>query len=209
MRDTASELFDLLLRAPDEMVYLVLGLLAVFENIFPPVPADLVVLFGGVLAGRGTVNFWAVFLVVWWSNVAGALFIYGLGRRYGPRFFAGSFGQRLLRPRQLQTLGTFYDRYGFGVIFLSRFLPMFRAVVPPFAGVAGVGFFRTAIPLVAASGIWYGAIVYIGFAFGSNWEAILSGFQRSSHWMAAVAAAALLPVLIWWWRSRSDEGGSS
>jgi len=209
VRDILSAFLDLLLTAPDALIYLVLGLLAAIENIIPPVPADLVVLFGGALAGRGQVDAWTVFVVVWWSNVAGALFIYGLGRRFGPRFFAGPFGQRLLRPRQLQALGSFYDRYGLSVIFLSRFVPMFRAVVPPFAGVAGVGFVRTAIPLVVASGIWYGAIVYIGFAFGSNWEAILAGFQRSSQWLAIFAAVALLPVLIWWWRSRSDNGESS
>ncbi|CAN5786780.1 DedA family protein [soil metagenome] len=205
MRDLLSRLLQHLLAAPDFVVYLVLGVLAGVENVFPPVPADVVVLFGGVLAGYGEIDPWTVFLVVWVCNVGSALLVYAVGRRYGPAFFAGPWGHMLLRPGQLRTLGIFYRRFGPGVIFLSRFLPGFRAIVPPFAGVAGVGFWKAAVPLAAASGIWYGGIVYVGYAFGNNWSTILGALNRSSLLTGVVAAIVFIGLAIWWWRSRKHD----
>lgn len=203
MQNALTDLFDLLLSAPEILIYLLLGVMSALENIIPPVPADIVVLFGGMLAGRGQVNPWTVFLVVWAFNVAGALLIYAVGRRYGPGLFSGRWGRIILRPGQLATLGAFYHRYGFAVIFLSRFLPMFRAVVPPFAGLAGIGFWKTAIPLAAASGLWYGLIVYVGVVFGSNWSRLLASFESTGRWLLVVAVLVMVLVARWWWRSRA------
>ncbi len=200
-------LLDHLAAAPASVIYLVLGLAAALENLIPPIPADVVVLFGGLLAGRGSANVDLVFLAVWLSNVAGALLVYAMGRRHGPRFFEGRWGRILLRPRQLQRLNAFYLRYGFGVILISRFLPMFRAVVPAFAGVARLGFWRTAIPMALASAAWYGAIVYFGSVAGRNFDDIAVRMDAAGRWLWLVAAGGAVGVGVWWWRTRSHEGG--
>ena len=207
MREAFGALLDRLLSAPDVLLYLLLGLMAALENIVPPVPADVVVLFGAVLAGRGAINPWAVFLTVWLFNVAGALLVYSLGRRYGPGFFAGRLGRLILRPGQLSALGRFYARYGLLVIFVSRFLPMFRAVVPPFAGIAGTGAWRAGVPIAAASALWYGMIVYLGTVFGQHWEAILEALGDAGRWLSGVAALAAAVVAYWWWRTRHHHPG--
>ena len=175
---------------------------AALENVVPPIPADVVVLFGGVLAGRGVAEPWAVFLVVWLGNVAGALLVYFAGLRYGPGFFAGRLGQLILNPGQVQRLSEFYGRYGLGVIFVSRFLPMFRAVVPVFAGVSRMGFWRTAPPLAAASALWYGLLVYLGTIAGRNWQRMLDLLGSVGGWFWAAALVAAVGVGRWWWRSR-------
>lgn len=188
--------------APDPVIYEVLGAAATLENLVPPLPADVVVLFGGVLAGRGVANPWIVFLAVWACNVIGAMIVYIIGRRRGADFFAGRWGRMLLRPHQLDQLGGFYRQYGGGIIFVSRFLPMFRAVVPVFAGVAGLGVFRTAIPIAAASALWYGALVYLGAAAGRNWGRVMATVDDVGHWFWLAAFIAIGAVGVWWWRSR-------
>jgi membrane protein DedA with SNARE-associated domain len=202
VRDALASLLEWLLSVSDVVVYLVLGALAALENAVPPVPADVVVLFGAVLAGRGVVAPWGVFLVVWACNVAGALMVYALGRWKGPGFFRGRLGRFLLRPAQLATLGAFYERNGFVVIFVSRFLPGFRALVPPFAGLAGIGLWRAAVPIACASAIWYGTLVYVGVRFGRSWERILALFEGAGRGLGLVAALLFALVLAWWWRSR-------
>lgn len=198
-------LLDRLAAAPEAAIYLVLGLAAALENLVPPIPADVVVLFGGVLAGRGGADVFLVFLAVWLCNVGGALLVYGFGRRHGPRFFEGGWGRLLLRPRQLVRLNDFYRRFGFGVILVSRFLPMFRAVVPVFAGVAGLGFWRTAIPMSLASAAWYGAIVYAGAAAGRNFEEIVARLESMGRWLWLAAGLLALVAGVWWWRTRADD----
>ena len=195
-------LLDWLTTAPAAIIYLVLGVAATLENIVPPIPADVVVLFGGLLAGRGAANPWVVFVAVWISNVFGALLVYYAGVRFGPGFFSGRVGRMILHPDQLHRLGAFYRRFGFGVIFVSRFLPMFRAVVPVFAGVSRLGFWRTAPPLAAASALWYGALVYIGAAAGRNWEEVMAALSSIGVWFWGIAVVAAAGVFWWWWRSR-------
>ena len=191
-----------LLAAPAAVVYLVLGLFATLENLVPPVPADVVVLFGSVLAARGGARLELVFLVVWLCNDAGAMIVYFVGRHYGAAFFEGRWGRLLLKPGQVESLSGFYQRWGFWVIFVSRFLPMFRAVVPVFAGVAGVGVARAALPIAGASALWYGFLVYLGSAAGRNWEELLAGLESASRWLWLLALAVGVGVAAWWWRSR-------
>lgn len=202
MGEIVERLLDWLAAAPPAAVYGVLGIAAAIENIVPPIPADAVVLFGGLLAGRGTASPWLVFLAVWLCNVAGALLVYYAGVRFGPGFFAGRVGRLILHPGQVHRMSQFYRRFGVGVVFVSRFLPMFRAVVPVFAGVSRIGFWRTAPPLAAASALWYGALVYVGAVAGRNWDQLMSTFRSIGTWFWAVALLAAAGVAWWWWRSR-------
>ena len=189
---------------PPLLVYLVVGGIAAVENVFPPVPADVVALFGGFLAGQGTGHPLAMFLVVWGGNVATAILMYWVGRKKGTQFFQTRLGRMILHPGQMEKLSRFYQRRGTIVIFVSRFLPMFRAVVPIFAGTSGVGFWRASIPMAAASAAWYGAIVYLGATAGENWEEIRSAVESSGKWLA-IAAGVLAILVGWWWKkSRRD-----
>ena len=204
MTGSVERLLEWLSAAPPALVYLALALAAALENIIPPIPADVVVLFGGVVAGQGVANVWVVFLAVWIANVAGALLVYAFGLRYGESFFKGGWGRLLLQPHQLEQLDGFYRRYGVRVIFVSRFLPMFRAVVPVFAGVSRLGFWRTALPMAAASALWYGMIVYLGAAAGRNWREIMEGLSSAGRWLWIVAALVAAGVGWWWWRTRKN-----
>jgi membrane protein DedA with SNARE-associated domain len=187
---------------PELLVYLVIGVFAGLENIVPPVPADVIALAGGFLAGRGVVSPWIAFLVVWLANVSTAMLTYALGRRYGPGFFAGRIGRLILHPGQLTRLAAFYARHGAKVIFISRYLPGFRAVVPVFAGTSRLGVLRTALPIALASGLWYGFVVYLGATAGENWEAIRGAVERYGRWLAVAAVPVFLLAAWWWWRTR-------
>ncbi|MBB4638703.1 DedA family protein [Longimicrobium terrae] len=189
----------------EALVYVVIGLFAAVENVFPPVPADAIALTGGFLAGQGVVNPWIAFLIVWICNVAGALLVYWLGRRYGPALFDTRAGRFLVQPKQMARLASVYDRHGAKVIFVSRFLPAFRAVVPIFAGTTGMSFWRAAVPIAVASGAWYGLIVYLGATAGQNWDRIRAAVDASGRWLA-IAAAILAVIVVWfWWKSRKQE----
>lgn len=190
---------------PELLVYAVIGAFAGIENFFPPVPADVIALTGGFLAGQGVVNPWMAFLVVWACNVTGALLIYLVGRRFGEAFFQTRFGRLLLQPKQMERLSGFYEKHGVLVIFVSRFLPAFRAVVPIFAGLSGMSFWRTALPIAVASGAWYGLIVYLGATAGENWEQIRASVEASGRWLALAAGVLGAIVAWWWWRSRRES----
>lgn len=190
---------------PPALVYLFLALGAAVENVFPPIPADTFVLFGAFLAGMGRADPWGVFIATWVANVGSALAVYGLAYRFGDAFFASRLGRLLLQPRQLARISAFYARWGPAAIFGSRFFPALRAIVPVFAGVSRLPFWRTALPIATASALWYGAIIYFGSTLGRNWEVVLGAFERVSTLLLWVGGALALVVAVWWWRTRHRE----
>jgi membrane protein DedA with SNARE-associated domain len=166
------------------------------------VPADTFVLLGAFLAESGRASVWLVFFSTWTANVLSAVGVYYLAYHFGSGFFATNIGHWLLKPRQLEQVGRFYERWGTPAIFVSRFLPAFRALVPVFAGVTQMPLRRVIVPLASASALWYGALVYLGAAAGRNWDAIVALFSRASTVLLAIAALLLAAVGAWWWRSR-------
>jgi membrane protein DedA with SNARE-associated domain len=198
IQDTLQTLAGL----PPPLLYLILGLGAAVENIAPPIPADTFVLAGALLAARGSAHPWLVFLVTWILNVGSAVAVYGVARRHGRRFFKMPIARWLLREHQLEQIGGFYGRYGIPTIFISRFLPGWRAMVPVFAGVSHMRWWTAVPPMVLASGVWYGLLVYLGAVMGRNLSTIVGWFDSVSNILLAVALVAVAGVAIWWWRSR-------
>lgn len=200
--DTLLEVLAALTELPPLVLYLVLGVGAAIENIVPPVPADTFVLAGSLLAARGAANPWVVFLATWVFNVGSAIGVYAVARSHGTRFFRMPVARWMLREHQLEQIGGFYWRYGIPAIFLSRFLPAWRAMVPVFAGVSGMSAWKVIPPVAIASGLWYGLLVYLGAFMGRNLAAIVALFNSLNEVLLWVAVALSTLVGVWWWRSR-------
>ena len=192
---------------PPPLVHVLLGTGAALENIVPVIPADTFVVIGGFVAGLGAVHSVPVFLFVWGFNVGGAMAVYAVGRRYGPRFFSEGRGRRLLAAGQMSRLEAFYARWGMAAIFAGRFLPGFRALVPVFAGVAGLGTSRVLPPLAVASAIWYGTLVRVGYLAGDNLEAVVEALERTNRGLLAASLALAALILGFWWRARRRATG--
>ncbi len=192
----------LLERLPAGPLYGIITILAAVENIFPPVPADTAVALGAFLAGRGRMDPWLVFGLTWTANVASAAAIYALARRYGRAAFAGRLGMRLLSEATLDRIGHEYQRHGTWGIFVSRLLPVWRAVVCPFAGMGRLPAGRTLAAVSLASGVYYGGLTMFVYTLGGNLETVLAAVRRLNATLAAVAL--LVAGLIAWrlWRRR-------
>jgi membrane-associated protein len=207
---TIQEILRALGSLPAWLIYVVLGAGAAVENVAPPIPADTFVLAGALLAARGAAEPWMVFLATWLPNVASAVGVYALARRYGGTFFKMPLARWLLREHQLEQIGGFYRRYGVPAIFLSRFLPAWRAMVPVFAGVTRMPAWQVVPPVVLASGLWYGLLVYFGAALGRNLQTLVELFQGINSLLLWIAVAVMAVVGVWWWRTRhhheEDEG---
>jgi membrane protein DedA with SNARE-associated domain len=171
--------------------------LAALENIVPPLPADTAVALGAFLAGRGVLDPWIVFGITWGGNVGASGAVYALARRYGRGFFAGRIGRKLLPESVLTHIAEQYHRHGAYGIFLSRLLPVWRAVVPPFAGIAGLSAPRTLIPIALASGLWYGALTFCVVRLGTNLDAALAMLGRVNRGLGAVALALFIFLGVW------------
>ena len=205
MRDLVGDIIELLVGLPPGVVYTVIGVLAAVENVFPPVPADTAVAVGAFLSTGGTISAWAVFGITWTANSLSAIGVYTAGRTIGRPFFRGRLGRRLLQPRAMAQLELAYEKHGTWGILLSRFIPGLRAVVPPFAGIAGLGAFRTVGPIVVASGVWYGALTYVAATAIREFQQIARLVQGANRVGLAIAGVAAAAGFFAWRRSRKRK----
>lgn len=179
-----------------------IAVLAAVENFFPPVPADVAVSLGAFLAGRGVMNGWLVFLLTWVANVASGAAVYALARRHGALVSRGVLGRHIFTPNTVAQIADQYRRHGAYGIFLSRLLPIWRAVVMPFAGITNVPPARALIPMALASGVYYGALTYLVSRLGTNLDDVLRLVRHVNTALAIVAGSVLVIIVVWIVRRR-------
>lgn len=203
-----DQLVSWLVGLPPAELYGAIALLAGLENIVPPVPADTVVALGAFLAAQGALNPWGVYLATLVPNVAAAAGMFFLARTTGRAFQETRLGRRFFGGATMRAVGRLYERHHFWGIFVSRFLPGYRAVVAPFAGVVGIPAWRALPPVVLASAIWYGVVCFLGYHFGRNWDAVRETIRNASVAFGVVALLATAAIVwaVWRHRRRGTHG---
>jgi membrane protein DedA with SNARE-associated domain len=187
--------------------YALLGLTAFIEGIFPPMPADIVVALGSFLAARRGANLELTAASIVVGSVAGAMVVYGAARRFGAAWLHARLRRAGIDNLE-QRLEVMYSRYGMTALFVSRFLPGLRAITPPMAGATRVPPIRTAFVFLLASTIWYGAIAWIAFRVGDDWDQMqksVKQFTRQVGTVAIIAAALFALAVLLVIRRRAKE----
>jgi alkaline phosphatase len=190
---------DWLAAQPPALAFAALAALSSLENVFPPLPADVAVVFGAFVAQRARVSPYLLGGVCWLANLASSAGMYAYARARGRRFFDRGWPRRLVPPAAVQALEEAYAHHGVWGIFVSRFFPGVRAAVMPFAGLLGVSPARAVLPAALASAIWYALLVAAGTAVGLNWQAARRLVDGANRLLGAsgLLAAALLAYWVW------------
>jgi membrane protein DedA with SNARE-associated domain len=99
--------------------------------------------------------------------------------------------------RVLAHLERQYRRHGAYGIFVSRLLPVWRAVVPPFAGIAGLSAPRALIPLALASALWYAGLTFCVARLGTDLDAVMAAVAQVNRVLGAAAVGILIFLAMW------------
>jgi membrane protein DedA with SNARE-associated domain len=200
-------MIDWLSGLPIGALYLSIGVIAALENIFPPFPSDVVVAFGSFLAARGEGSPYHTFLISWFGNLSGALLMYWVGRRFGSSALVSRL-ERWAGKGAEKRLMDLYGRYGMPALFISRFLPGVRAIVPPFAGAMKLPALPVAVAMAVASAVWFALITFISYRAGSDWDQLYATILRSGKYatLIAVALVAIVAAVVLIMRKRRKAG---
>ena len=183
------------------------GLVAVFflmllESCGIPIPSEIVVPLGGVLAAAGRWNVVEVAVTAATAELVGALIAYGLAARWGEAILLGPGRYVGIRPHHVELADRWFQRFGVPAVFFGRLLPAVRTYLSFPAGLARVPLARFAIFTFAGSLIWDLGLAFAGYALGRNFDRIAS-FLRSGGYLLAVLL--VVAVAVWWWRGRRSE----
>lgn len=162
-------------------------------------------LFAGFNVYQGTLSLPGIIVAGVFGDVLGASIAYAIGF-YGSRELLERQGSKLhLKSSDLDRAHGWFERWGSGVVFVSRMLPLVRAVFPYAAGVARMSYWRFLALATLGSIIWIGALGALGDAVGSNWKS----WKGHLEYVDYAAVAVLVAVVAWWLvrRRRANRHG--
>jgi membrane protein DedA with SNARE-associated domain len=187
------------------------GLIAL-ENVFPPIPSEIILPLAGFMAGRG--DFWlpAVVVAATIGSVVGALVLYAVGAWLGDkrlRQLVNRYGRFLgVHEHDLDRANNWFDRYGSTAVFLGRLVPVIRSIVSVPAGIRRMSLGQFLLYTAVGSTIWNGVLIGLGWALGDHWEQV---GDYVSYFQYVVILAIVVAVGVFFWRRRlskrvSDRG---
>lgn len=177
-----------------------LALVMVLENVFPPIPSEVVLPFAGSLVHEGQLNLWAVLFASTFGATLGTGLFYYLGRRLGEartRRFIGRYGRWLLLDEaELDRSLQLFRRHDRHIVFFARFLPGVRTLISLPAGVARMHLSKFLLFTVLGTLAWNALLIGTGIVLGSHWERILGVVDRfeALFWLLIVALLAYFIV---------------
>lgn len=181
------------------------GLMVALENVFPPIPSEIVLPFAGFIAGRGGASVWVMVLASTVGSVGGAVVLYELGRRIGQdRTRRLLCRLPLVEPDEVDRAVTWFHEHGDGAVFTGRFLPVVRSLVSLPAGADRMPRGRFLLLSTVGTAIWNTIWVWAGYMLGRQWQSV----ARYSDWLNYAFWAALVVLVgryVWKRRDRLSE----
>jgi membrane protein DedA with SNARE-associated domain len=182
-----------------------LTVLVALENVFPPIPSEVILPLAGFLTGQNRFSFLLVLIATTLGSLIGALVLYAVGLAIGQRR-VNSLVQRfghwaLLAPDDLTRAEDWFDRYGPVAVFTGRLFPVVRSLVSIPAGYRRMPLAQFMLLTGGGSALWNGALVGLGWALGENWHII----EEYVGWLqyVVIAIAAFLVLRFVWQRLRA------
>lgn len=149
------------------------GIAIALENLFPPLPSEVILPLAGFAAGRGSMSLVAALVWTTVGSLVGALALYGIGAALGrERMLHIADRLPLIKPSDIERSEAFFNRHGGKAVFFGRMIPIFRSMISIPAGLERMSLPRFCLLTTAGSAIWNTAFVLAGYYLGDNWSVV-------------------------------------
>lgn len=169
-----------------------IALLMALENIFPPIPSEVIMGLGGIAVARGQFRLGWLVLAGTLGSVAGNYFWYWLGRRFGYhglKPFVDRWGRWLtLDWEDIERITRYFHARGGWVVFVARFMPTFRTIISLPAGMAKMPRWRFLLATAGGSAIWNSVLAGAGMVLGNR-------FEELNRYVGPVAVAIMVGIV--------------
>lgn len=152
------------------------ALLVILENVFPPIPSEIVLPFAGFVAQRGDGSVVVMIFAATVGAVVGAVILYGVSALIGPdrlRAFVVRFGRWFgVKPTDLERAENWFDRHAVAAVLLGRCVPLIRSVVSVPAGFRRMSIAPFLLYTAVGSLVWNTALIGAGAILGDQWDRV-------------------------------------
>lgn len=190
--------------------YIAIFLLITLENVFAPIPSELILAFGGYLTYATNLTLAGVCAASTLGSLLGATILYYIGRKIGPGsvdIFVSRFGRFMrITRKDVANAHSWFDRCGVWTVFVCRLVPLIRSLVSLPAGMARMKYRLFIFLTGLGSFLWNTLLISLGSRLGADWHLIARTADRYS-WIlySAMAAAALIFIVRHIIKSKKQE----
>lgn len=187
------------------------GLAVFLENVFPPIPSEVILPLAGFTSSQGSMNVVAAFIWATIGSLAGAYFLYYLGAAIGAdRLRRIADKMWLVKVDDVNGALAWFDKYGKISILVGRVIPGVRSLISIPAGIDRMNPLSFGLYTLLGSSIWNALLIYCGWVLGENWHAVEGVIDQYSKVVYALVALALLATFLWLLRrDRKEKQGAA
>lgn len=191
----------------DSMGYLGILLLMILENVFPPIPSELIMPSAGFAAARGDMTLGMVILMGTLGSVIGTLPLYYIGRAFSEDklvAWADKHGKWLtLSGKDIKKADDWFDRHGNKAVLFGRMVPGIRSLLSLPAGMSEMPLPKFLIYSAIGSALWSAALAYAGYALGENYDRVEQYVGPASK---IILGVVVVGAIVWFIRRKREQG---
>lgn len=184
-------------------------LLIAIENIFPPIPSEVILIFGGFMTQSTNLSITGVVIVSTLGSVIGAVILYGVGLLLDVERLEkiiDRYGKFLRLTREdIYRADAWFDKYGIWTVLFCRLIPLIRSLISIPAGMSNMRFSLFLLFTTIGTVIWNTILVNVGAAVGSNWHDIVGYMDVFSNVVYIIIAILLVLCIIWYLKKRNER----
>ncbi|MBC1497179.1 DedA family protein [Listeria welshimeri] len=186
--------------------YIGIFLLIMVENLFPPIPSEIILTFGGFMTTVSSLNVVMVIIVATLGSVVGAILLYKVASYFGKERLTKivlKYGRILrLRESDIERAESFFLKYGSWAVFLCRMIPLIRSLISIPAGMTKMTMSRFLVLTTAGSLLWNTVLIGLGALLGESWNEIVVFMDSFSTIIYSIIAGLLIVGLAFFIRAR-------
>ena len=192
---------EFILSMMNQFGYIGVFLLIAIENIFPPIPSEVILLFGGFMTTYSELNIVLMIIFATLGSLIGAIVLYYIGKILNKdrlkKIISGKIGKILrLKNSDIDKADQWFDTKGNKTVFFCRFIPIVRSLISIPAGMSEMPMGKFLLYTTVGSLIWNTVLIILGAIVGENWTSILNIFDTYSH-MVAILLILIFVVFIY------------
>ncbi|EAF5218681.1 DedA family protein [Listeria monocytogenes] len=186
--------------------YIGIFVLIMVENLFPPIPSEIILTFGGFMTTVTSLNVVMVIIVATLGSVVGAILLYKVASYFGKERLTNivlKYGRVLrLKESDIERAESFFLKYGSWAVFLCRMIPLIRSLISIPAGMTKMKMSKFLILTTAGSLLWNTVLIGLGAMLGESWSEIVVFMDSFSTIIYSIIALLVVVGLGFFFRAR-------
>ena len=201
---------QIIINIMEQVGYLGVFLLIAIENIFPPIPSEVILVFGGFMTTYTSLNIPIMILAATLGSLLGAIVLYYIGKIFNKerlkRIVNGKIGKVLrLKASDIEKADKWFDTKGNKTVFFCRFIPIVRSLISIPAGMSEMPMQKFLLYTISGSLIWNTVLIIVGSIVGDKWETIVGYLDSFSNIILIILVIIFVVALYYWFVIRKKK----